>query len=90
MTAKWNQCDVCGRFVSMVSLAAGTAKHTLLEPDSELSVEKWETLCYDHYKPRRAEPCNCETFCENKRSVVCMLRAPNYQRSPDRITGLQK
>lgn len=44
----WNKCDECGQFVRFDDLAAGRAIHRLLEPDSDLGVEKWETLCPKH------------------------------------------
>lgn len=44
----WNQCDECGRFVSYADLETGNALHRLLEPDSDLGGEKWETLCPLH------------------------------------------
>ena len=44
----WNKCDDCGRFVSFDDLLEGKAIHRLLEPDSQLGVERFETLCRDH------------------------------------------
>ena len=48
----WNKCHECGRIIPYVDFADGRAVHRMLEPDSDLGVEKWETLCRDHYSPR--------------------------------------
>ena len=45
----WNRCMECGRFISFDDLADGKALHQMLEPDSDLGVEKYETLCKLHY-----------------------------------------
>jgi hypothetical protein len=50
MTDAWNRCEVCGRFIPLDDIAGGFALRRLLEPDSNLGVEKWETLCRWHYK----------------------------------------
>lgn len=39
----WNRCDVCGQFISFEEFISLAAIHRILEPDSELGVEKWET-----------------------------------------------
>lgn len=44
----WNRCDECGEFIAYQDFANGTAIHIMLEPDSDLGVEKWETLCAKH------------------------------------------
>lgn len=55
MADAWNRCDECGRFVSYDDLAEGRAVHQLLEPDSDLGGEKWETLCPKHVQPQNGE-----------------------------------
>lgn len=44
----WNRCDVCGKFISLNDFAEGLAKRRLVEPDSYLTIETWETLCEEH------------------------------------------
>jgi hypothetical protein len=46
----WNKCQECGRFISYQDFADNNAIHRMLEPDSDLGVEKWETLCFKHYR----------------------------------------
>ena len=48
MSDPWNRCDVCGKFIALEDITDGKATHTLLEPDSELGKETWETLCPTH------------------------------------------
>ena len=45
----WNQCDDCGRLIAYDDFTNGRARHQLLEPDSDLGGEKWETLCAKHW-----------------------------------------
>lgn len=40
----WNRCDVCGKFISFKDFTNG-AIHKMILPDSEVSIETWETLC---------------------------------------------
>lgn len=48
-TAGWRfRCDVCGRFIPVEHLASGMALRKLLTPDSEHSMETYETLCQEH------------------------------------------
>ena len=42
------KCDVCGRFISYADLDNGLAIHQMILPDSDFSVETWETLCKKH------------------------------------------
>ena len=56
MADAWNRCDECGRFIPYGDFADGSALHDLLEPDSDLGVEKWETLCREH-KGNRCKLC---------------------------------
>lgn len=42
------RCDVCGRFLKRDDMEVGAARHVMLEPDSDLSSETWETLCPAH------------------------------------------
>lgn len=45
----WNRCDVCGRFIPLDNFREhGGAVRKLLTPDSDRSVEEWETLCKEH------------------------------------------
>lgn len=62
MSDLWNKCDVCGRFIALQDFADGKAKHILLEPDSELGKESWETLCAAH------AGCTCPAFAAMGRS----------------------
>lgn len=39
----WNKCDICGRIISFQDFADDKAKHILLEPSSDLGVERYET-----------------------------------------------
>lgn len=38
-------CDYCGKFVSYKDLENKKATHKMTLPDSDLSVETWESLC---------------------------------------------
>lgn len=40
----WNKCQVCGKIIPYADFADGRAINRLLEPSSDLGVEKWETL----------------------------------------------
>lgn len=53
MLDDWNRCQECGRFIAYEDFATGAALHHLLEPDSQLGVETWETLCAKH-RPQRS------------------------------------
>jgi hypothetical protein len=45
----WNRCDECGRFIALKAFAPdGKAARRLIYPDSEFTVETWETLCQEH------------------------------------------
>jgi hypothetical protein len=45
----WNRCDVCGRFIPLDHFEDhGGAIRKLLTPDSDRSIEEWETLCIEH------------------------------------------
>lgn len=50
MPETWNKCDECGRFISYEDFADGLALRRLLEPDSNIGGERWETLCRKHYQ----------------------------------------
>jgi len=43
----WNRCDVCGKFIAMEDFDLGAVRR-LIYPDSDHSVETWETLCLEH------------------------------------------
>ncbi len=47
-TARWNRCDVCGRFISYQDFDSGLAVRHMKTPDSHFTAETWETLCRDH------------------------------------------
>lgn len=49
----WNRCDECGKFIPYRDFENGAARHELLLPDSEFSIETYGTLCKDH---NRREP----------------------------------
>ena len=51
MSDRWNRCDVCGQFIAYDNFVTGRAVRRLLEPDSDLGTEKWETLCRYHALP---------------------------------------
>jgi uncharacterized cysteine cluster protein YcgN (CxxCxxCC family) len=44
---KWNRCDVCGRFIALGDFERGAVRN-LVYPDSDRTVETWETLCPRH------------------------------------------
>jgi len=44
----WNRCDDCGVFIPYADFADGFAVRRILELDSDLGTEKWETLCRNH------------------------------------------
>lgn len=49
----WNRCEVCGQFIAFSEFADGTSEHNLVYPDSEITVETWETFhksCNDKSK----------------------------------------
>ena len=56
----WNKCQECGRIISHNDFASGLALNRLLEPDSDLGRERWETLCRDHnpYNDPSRDPVN--------------------------------
>jgi Zn finger protein HypA/HybF involved in hydrogenase expression len=39
------KCDECGRFISLEDLVDGKATHNCVLPDSEFSVETFESIC---------------------------------------------
>jgi len=47
------RCDECGRFLRYDDLESGIAIRRLTLPDSEFSVETYETLCPIHYAAER-------------------------------------
>lgn len=55
MMHKWNRCDDCGQFISYDDLFSGRALRSLITPDSEISVEDYETLCAKHAEQYRRE-----------------------------------
>lgn len=48
----WNRCDECGVFIPYDDFLDGAAR-VLLEPQSDLSEESYETLCKKHHQPSR-------------------------------------
>jgi len=68
----WNRCDECGQFIALEDFADGKARHIMLEPDSELGNELWETLCMKHMqkvKPQWKEP---RYHCQNGSGDICL------------------
>jgi hypothetical protein len=51
----WNRCDDCGRFIALGDFDNGAIRR-LIYPDSDRSVETWETLCRDHADLRPHTP----------------------------------
>lgn len=47
-------CDVCGRYISMADVLEGNAVHRMVTPDSDISMEEWETLCRHHTPERKS------------------------------------
>jgi hypothetical protein len=43
----WNRCDECGKFIAHKDFDDGATRE-LISPDSEYSMETWETLCKKH------------------------------------------
>ena len=43
VTVNWNRCDICGQFIGFYEFMNGKAEHNLVFPDSEVTVETWET-----------------------------------------------
>jgi hypothetical protein len=50
------KCDECGRFVGGQDLIDGKALHHCVLPDSEFSVETWESLCARCWTPPLTSP----------------------------------
>jgi hypothetical protein len=50
----WNKCDECGRFISYEDFNTGMAERRMITPDSEFSIEEYETLCNKHLKSRNS------------------------------------
>jgi hypothetical protein len=46
--AKWNRCDICGRFIGMADFNSGKATRRMTTPNSDYSIEDYETLCRRH------------------------------------------
>lgn len=42
------KCDVCGKFIPYGDLDNRKAVHKMILPDSDYSIETWETLCKEH------------------------------------------
>jgi hypothetical protein len=45
---QWNRCDECGKFIPYDDFYNGRAVRIMKTPDSELTVETYETLCRLH------------------------------------------
>lgn len=45
------KCDECGRFIAVQDMINGKALHNCVLPDSEFSVETFESLCAKCYTP---------------------------------------
>lgn len=48
------KCDYCGKFIPIDDLAAGDAIHQCILPDSEFSVETFESQCKSCLAKERA------------------------------------
>jgi len=55
VTRRWNQCDVCGRFIAYADFATRKAGRRLVKPDTPETPETYETLCKEHAQADRAE-----------------------------------
>ncbi len=42
----WNRCEICGQFIAFADFG-DSAVHQLVYPDSEITVETWETFHVD-------------------------------------------
>jgi hypothetical protein len=49
------QCNVCGKFIAYIDIGEGKARHRMITPDSDLSVEEWETVCIKCLKKEQNE-----------------------------------
>lgn len=49
-------CDECGRFISWDHIEDKTATHVMITPDSDVSSEKFETLCVTCTKDKKIGP----------------------------------
>ena len=49
------KCDVCGQFIPYSDLRSGEASCEMVFPDSEMSVETYETLCFKHNMRKKME-----------------------------------
>lgn len=47
----WNKCHECGRIIPYADFEIGKALNRMISPDSDVSMEEWEILCREHYKP---------------------------------------
>jgi hypothetical protein len=50
----WNKCHECGRIIPYADFESGKALNQMISPDSDVSMEEWEILCREHYKPSNA------------------------------------
>lgn len=41
------KCDECGKWIKLDDIDSGKAGHKLLTPDSDLSIETYESICAD-------------------------------------------
>lgn len=48
-------CDVCGRFLRFEDIRSGAAVHRMVTPDSDVSMEEFETLCPTHTTPSQGD-----------------------------------
>lgn len=47
MLTKTNKiiCDACGKFVSIKDIAERKAKHFMVDPESDMTRERFESIC---------------------------------------------
>ena len=60
------KCDWCGRFIAIDSIILGTAYHQFVLPDSECSVETYESKC-----PRCIKDNIIRDVEDNKQRIPC-------------------
>lgn len=51
MKQPWNLCDECGQLIPIMDFGFRGATRRLVFPDSDRSVETWETVCRDCNEP---------------------------------------
>ena len=53
----WNRCDECGRYIAVEDFSPeGAATRIMVLPESDCSVETYETLCAKHARATGGAP----------------------------------